>query len=87
MITIWKFPFEVQDCVKIAVPSGAKPMHVGLDPHKQPCVWCEVDTDAAPSELDVFIVGTGHPVEMGIRGAYFASFNQGPFVWHVYIRR
>lgn len=86
MTTIWKYHFEIRDRVEIEVPRGAKILHVGLDPHKQPSIWCMVDTESAKDKLEVFIRGTGHEVEMGIRSHYFSSFVDGMMVWHVFVR-
>lgn len=86
---IWKFPLMMVDDQSIAVPSGARPLYVGLDPVGDPCVWALVDPAAPTHGRRVRIVGTGHPIDGEFTGTaiqpYVGTFVQGPFVWHVFM--
>ena len=86
MITIWKFPIEITLTREqtITVPENPHVLHVGLDPEGTPCIWCQVLTTNRRIDMSVAVVGTGHPCPQG--GVYRGSFNQGPFVWHVFTR-
>lgn len=83
MITIYKYPFEITDEQSLTVPNLAVFRHIGLDPAGQPCIWLEVDTDRETNTLPLFVIGTGHPKPTGAK-KFLGSFNQGPFMWHVY---
>ena len=84
MNTIWKYPLEITDYQEIEMPQGARLLHVGLDPAGVPCVWAEVVTDSRPKKIvPLYVVGTGNPVPFGA-SEHVGSFNDGPFVWHVY---
>lgn len=80
--TIWKYPLDI-GTTTLPV-TMARPIHIGLDPQGQPCIWIEVDLAAQTTDLIVSILGTGHPIPEGV-GEHFVSFTDGPFVWHAYI--
>lgn len=81
--TIWKFPFDLAEVIKITAPEGARPLRVGLDPMGQACVWCEVNPDAPSSLLILFLVGTGSLIPSAAE-SYVGSYNDGSYVWHIY---
>ena len=85
MTTIWKFPIEIARREQtICVPQYAQLLHVGLDPDGTSCIWFQVEPNKARVDFNVAVVGTGHPVPTD--GVYRGTFNQGPFVWHVYTK-
>jgi hypothetical protein len=66
------------------LPSGAHPIHVGLDPHGARCVWCEVQTGMTDKqEFSFWIVGTGKE-RPSLLAKYLGTVNEGPFMWHIY---
>ncbi len=84
MKTIYKYPFEITDEQAIDLPIGFQLLHVGVDPHKQTCLWCLVDPAAEKKTENLFIVGTGNPVpDVPLRR--LGSFLAGPYVWHVFL--
>lgn len=86
--TIWKFPIAITDEQKITMPEGARLLHAGLDPTGLPCVWAVVDPLAVKIEATVLVCGTGNPLRAVGRGTFhLGSFNQGPFMWHVFMER
>ncbi len=91
MKTIWKFPFAVSDMVAIEMPSGAKILHVEVQPasslveRSQPCLWALVDPEAKKCLRSFYIFGTGH--SLGPRAddlRHVGTFLDGAFVWHVF---
>lgn len=86
MLTIYKFPFQIIDRQKITMPRGAKILCAQLQ-GGTPCLWAEVDTEQTSSERIIEVHGTGNPMEP-VTGAdsrtYIGTFQQSPFVWHVY---
>lgn len=83
MKKVFKYPFHVTTSSTVYIPHGSPLRHVGLDPTGTPCVWAEVDPDAKPAPVQLFVVGTGHPIpKEAVR--HLGSFVQKPFVWHVY---
>lgn len=84
MTTIWKFPLTATVGMpeKIAMPAGATILDVQVQ-SGQPCMWAEVDP-AAPVEDRMFVVrGTGHTFD-GFHGTYIKTFQEPPYVWHLY---
>lgn len=84
--------------IEVTAPRGARPLHVALQ-HGIPCLWMEVDPDQPKVRQTVLLcVGTGFgsvpteyddPGTPGIavpRWRYFASLQEGSFVWHLYAR-
>jgi hypothetical protein len=85
MKTIYKYPIEIKDQQKIQVHLDCKFLYAGLDNNNTPCVWAEVDTESQKFWRVINIFGTGNPMPNPV-GQYLNSFNQNPFVWHVYIK-
>lgn len=86
MKTIWKFNLVVTDRQRIEMPKGAQVLTVQLQ-DGWPRLWALVELDEASlTEMRTFeIHGTGNPIDDGERH-YIATFQQPPFVWHVFER-
>lgn len=85
MKTIYKYPIEITDYQTIKIPINAKIIHTGLDPHGIPCLWAMVDlTNNQTQTITIYVVGTGNPIPNNVR-QHIGSFNQGLFVWHIFI--
>jgi hypothetical protein len=82
MQTIYKYPFQVDDEVRIEMPENARVLHVGLQ-GAQPCLWAMVDPENRPVIHRFRVFGTGHPMPTAV-GEHVATFQQGPFVWHMF---
>lgn len=85
MQTIYKYPFPVADSFSLDLPSGAIILHVECQ-NGQPCIWALVDTEALPERRTFYLFGTGHPLNIDDFGwsNHLATFQQGPFVWHMF---
>ena len=65
------------------MPIGAQILHVDTqEPGQLATVWALCDPDALLEMRTLKVRGTGHCVEEGLR--HLATFQQGPFVWHVF---
>ena len=82
-MTIYKYPFEIEDVQTLEICKPAVFRHIGLDPAGQPCIWDEVEPGRDDNTMTLFIVGTGHPIPPGAF-TFLGTFNQGPFMWHAY---
>lgn len=84
MRTIWKFSIG-QTKAAVKMPIGAKPLAVQVQ-GDEACLWAEVDSDAETETRHFRIFGTGHdmPSGMGYSDVYLGTFQQGPFMWHLY---
>ena len=86
-MTIYKYELGVEMNERgeftIEMPCGARPIHAGLDPAGTPCLWAEVQPENALAEMRVAMLGTGHTIPSSAY-EHVASFNQNPFIWHVY---
>lgn len=88
MSKIYKYPIEIIDHQQITVMAKLRQIiHVGLDPNEQPCIWAVIDSGyKSVNVIDVYVVGTGNPIP-DASVSHLGSFNQGPFVWHVYTNK
>jgi len=81
---IWKFPLSFDKPLVVDL-IDSDPILAGLDPQGVPCVWVE-HADVEDKDLTVpckiYVVGTGQPFDFD--GYHVGSFQQGPFIWHVY---
>jgi len=84
MKTIWKFPFEVTDTLRLSMPDGASIIHVGVQ-KGQPCIWAIVDPEAYVVPFTFYLRGTGHSLT-GEEGVHIGSFQmyQGDLVFHLF---
>lgn len=94
MLTIWKFPFEINDDVEIEMPMGARILHVDMQ-NGSPCMWALVSSEAEKQKRRFLIFGTGHELPQAppfepndIRAYHVGSFQMadGQLVWHVFAR-
>lgn len=83
MKKVLKYPFLVAASQTLSIPHGFKICHVGGDPSGILCMWAEVDPDKAPQPVQLFVVGTGHPIPAEAT-RHLRSFLTGSLVWHVY---
>ena len=86
---IYKYPipiFGIGDFT-IKFPFGGKVVHVDVDKKdEKPYIWVEFAQEDKDDlkEHDFRIAGTGHPFGTGKNTKPVGSFQQPPFVWHVY---
>lgn len=79
---IWKFPLVRTDRQTISMPSIYSMLHVGFDPAGDICIWAAVDGAEDKCDVEIYIIGTGHLLPHV--GDFIGTFNDGPFVWHVF---
>jgi len=84
MKTIYKYPIAITEEQEITMPQGAEVIHAGVDPQGNPCVWAMVDTRNEPEPMSILVYGTGAPMAYTPE-RHVGSFNDGPFVWHVFL--
>lgn len=82
-MTIWKFLFDVNDRVSMRMPGTPRVLLVECQ-RGEACLWAEVDPDAPLREHRFRVFGTGHPRIPAAGLEHVASFQQPPFVWHMY---
>ena len=94
MQTIYKYPFEIKDEVKIKVKalegiSSFKDQFLNIDiQNSTPCIWCLVDDTAPEWEVTLRIVGTGHPCPDVSKEEFLTSFTMcsGQLVFHAFCK-
>lgn len=83
MKSVYKYQIDMTSDVRVKMPEGATVVAVGLDGHREPCVWALVDPDApAIVERKFGVYGTGGRVPDFCE--YVGTFFTLPFVWHVF---
>ncbi len=86
MITIFKYVFPIEDRFQLTMPEGAMVVLVECQ-IKQPCLWALIDTDRLSHHYGFGLYGTGHAIPFSMvdaRHAHIATFQQPPFVWHLF---
>lgn len=85
--SIWKFPIRIDDELVIAMPRGARILHVGMQ-NGDPQLWAMVDTEALKVDRNFAIRGTGHPAD-GLKEVLFVGtfmMAGGGLVFHLFDR-
>jgi hypothetical protein len=82
--TIWKYPLKVEHQQAIRVSAHTIPLHVGVDPLGQPCLWAMVEPDGPEQDVEVLMYGTGWEIPDSF-GTYLGTVVVGSFVWHYYL--
>lgn len=87
MKTIWKFRLSITSPQRVQMPEGAEILTV-QEQDGIGCLWAMVDTEKAVVPRYIEIHGTGNPihVDMAVERRYIGTFQQPPFVWHVFER-
>jgi len=91
MLTVYKYPFVVDDYVNINMPKFSRVLSVQVQGvggiNDSPCIWAIVDTDS-PLEVKRFrLVGTGHPIKEKEENLEFIGTFQllgGRLVFHLF---
>jgi hypothetical protein len=80
---VWKFPLPmpIAGWAETVMPVDARVLHVGVQ-NELICLWALVSPDAPRFARRFRIVGTGWPLAKA--GAYLATVETGPHVWHVF---
>ena len=85
MITIWKFPFAMEDEVEVQMPSRAEILTVSMQ-GSTPCVWARVHADAELRPRLLAVRGTGHSCDGLYRSNYVGTLFWASLVFHVFDR-
>ena len=86
MKTIFKYPLSITDTQVLKLPKNADVFSAQFQGN-QLCVWGLVDEDEAELEDREFrIFGTGHPFKVSGNFRLLDTAQQGPLVWHVFIK-
>lgn len=81
--SVWKFEISVEDEFVLAMPKGAKPLHVAVQDDK-PCLWMLVDPAAGREDRTFYVHGTGHPVRPESQHLGSFMLYDGAFVGHLF---
>jgi hypothetical protein len=79
---VYKYTFAVDYRISIQMPADAKILMIDVQ-FGVPCMWALVDPAKPMVQREFLIVGTGHPVPPS-GNRHVGSFQQPPFVWHVF---
>lgn len=82
MYKIFKYEFEVEDEPTVQMPEGAEIVKVECQ-GQQPCIWAIVTPGNLMKDYKFLMRGTGHPLPTNC-GKHIATFQQVPFVWHIF---
>jgi len=82
MRAIWKQELNKTDQQVVYLSVGAKILDVQIQRGKW-CLWYSCSVDLPLEERHIAIYATGQEVET-LNGDYIGTFQDGPFVWHVF---
>lgn len=82
MKKIYKYEIPIEDAPSVPMPIGAQVLSVAASGGDSLLLWALVDTEAPVEDRHLAICGTGHPVREV--GAFIATVQDSPFVWHVF---
>lgn len=87
MKTIWKFRLSITSPQRVEMPEGAEILTVQSQDGIA-CLWAMVDIQNANVPRYIEIHGTGNSIHesMAVNRKYIGTFQQPPFVWHVFER-
>lgn len=87
MLTIYKYPFKIEDNFKIAMPKNAKILAVAIK-DEIPCIWAMVETYNDLALKEFWLRGTGHNCEEIRNLSYVGSFQilGGSLVFHLFTK-
>jgi len=86
---VWKFPIGYADIQTLDLPFGARILHFDKQGEAeygdQLWIWAEVDPKECCHEPHTFyLVGTGHPMRVGLTHVGTVLTSGGRLVWHLY---
>lgn len=86
---VWKFVLPVSDTAVIRMPTGAVPLHVGVDPAavfgpNALALWALVDITEPVVQRTFYIRGTGHLMQEATVEGYIGTVTVGSLVWHIF---
>jgi hypothetical protein len=85
MKTIYKYPIPYGSTdTYTEMPNGARILAVQMQNGK-PYVWAIVETTMEVVGRRFVLYGTGHALD-DYYGTYIGTFQDGPFVWHLFER-
>ena len=79
---VYKYPFLIDDVVAVDMPAGAEVLLVDAQ-NGVPTIWAMVNPNAIKTRRRFRVIGTGHSFDRD-RLTHVASFQQPPFVWHLF---
>lgn len=77
MRKVYKYPVTEG----IVIHKESKIIHFGFQ-NGNPFIWVEVNTESPEIIRSFIFLGTGHEIPLG--SSHIGSFQNPPFVWHVY---
>lgn len=84
---IFKYPIpnESEEVIfSLEIPEGSDILRVGLDPQEQACIWCLVSEQLDAERRYFRVVATGEQIVSMKNKRYIGTWNEGPFVWHLF---
>lgn len=82
MKTIWKFPLGMVAKQNVSIPLPAEVLTVQQQ-GESVCLWAEVDPKGERVQVQIAMLGTGHPVPDG-KKRYISTVQLGSLVFHFY---
>lgn len=89
---IWKYVLGRRSGQVIEMPESARLLACQMQ-RNDICVWAEIDDPSygdpakvVMKDVAFYIEGTGNGFALEGQAKYFATVQDGPFVWHIYVK-
>lgn len=80
--SVYKWPFSLRETkFSLHLPIGWKLLRVAMQ-NDRPCIWAEVFDGAERKDFSFEVFGTGQ--EIPETATWLATYDVGPFVFHLY---
>lgn len=84
MTRVYKYALpKPDDFVTLELPVGARVLCVQMQGGR-PYLWARVDLGVSMEKRRFRLAGTGHDIDERTIGTYVATWQDGPFVWHLF---
>jgi hypothetical protein len=67
----------------IEMPKGAEILKLMVQDSFNVCIWAKVDPEMEIESRRFEVIGTGHPFN-DTNKQYIGTYQDGPFVWHIF---
>ena len=80
---IWKYQIPITGRFEIEMPGAAQIISIQMQ-NEVPYVWAIVGPKITPSNRRFKLVGTGHEFDFLPTDKFIGTFQDGPYVWHLF---
>lgn len=81
----YKLPFIINEIFQINLPEDAGILSFQFQ-NDNPFIWAIIDKQKAIISQEFLIMGTGHDFPEDFIGKFVGTWQDNPFVWHLFLK-